>query len=112
MPSTRCPDDINLDRMPRGYLRRFKRHHSHQFDWSIQACGYDVDILVRAEYTVHPGYPATWTDPPEYPQIEDATFDVSFDDGRTWCRAGSMLTDALAEDERVREILLDAAGRE
>ena len=112
MPSTLCPDDIDLDRPPRGYLRRRKRTCSHQFGWTVTACGYDVDILVRAEYTVLPGWPATEIDPPEFPMIEDGTFEVSLDEGRTWCRAGSMLTEALAEDERVRELLLDAARRE
>lgn len=112
MLSTRCPDEIDLDCPPRGYLRRRKTRHSHKFGWSLEVCGYDVDILVRADYAVLPGLPATDIDPPEYPMMEDATFEVSLDDGRTWCRAGSMLTDALAEDERVRDLLLDAARRE
>lgn len=111
MPSTRCPADIDLDRPPRGCMPRHKGRRSHQFDWSIQVCGYDVDILVRAKYAVLPGSPATDIDPPEYPMVEDATFEVSFDGGRHWISPGDALTDALAEDERVRGILLDGAGR-
>lgn len=111
MLSTRCPDEIDLDRPLRGYLPRRKRHHSHQFVWSIEVCGYDVDILVRAEYAVLPGLPGTRVDPPEAPMIEDATFMVSFD-GKSWINPGETFTEALAEDERVQELLLGAAGRE
>lgn len=112
MPSTRCPDEIDLDCPPRGYLRRRKTRHSHKFGWSLQVCGYDVDILVNADYAVLPGMPGTLVDPPEAPMVEDAAFAISFDGGKSWADPGDMFAEALAEDERVQDLLLDAAGRE
>lgn len=37
---------------------------------------------------------------------------ISFDGGKSWVNPGDMFTEALAEDERLQELLLGAAGKE